>query len=1260
MFNPSHRHRGVRSVRTFFAAHRRLILTMVAVFSVLFALAQGFVRNSGAQGIDDSAFARKADKVLRSVRDAAEQDRQLLAAGKLKRDDSQLERMRRTVGIERRQDGRVIVDVAVKLTETNTQELKSHGFSLAARLGDIATLSVDVDRLSELASLSSVIKLSAAVQRYPLNDRARLNTGVDDTSGQRVVPQTGRKVVIGIIDTGIDFRHLDFTVPGSGGRQTRIKALLDMTVYSQAPDPGWNYVLPGQSAAIGHLYTEADLNAALQIAKPADQNSDIVKQRDQYGHGTHVAGTAAGNGLASPTVGTYAGMAPEADLIIVKATRQNTADASFRTTDTINALNFIQQKAAELGEPFVINMSLGGQLGPHDGTDPDERAIDNLVNGASGRAVVVAAGNEGDSGIHAHATVPTSGSLTLDLNASGSPQFIDLYYSNADRFSVTLRRPDGVTVGPVAYDPNGFSSLAGQASDQYVDIYNTNDSKGDNDPANDQPDIFLAFKSGAPNGVWKITLNDADSNANQPFDAWAGGDGVRFGAYSDDGSHLVGSPGTARGAITVGAFVTRSATQTIGNIALFSSPGPTADGRQKPEISAPGYYLYSSRSSDVVGEFGTIGTGSNAPTDSTHYTGLAGTSMATPVTTGAVALLLESNPTLSSAEITSRLTNNAVKDIFTGADSWNVRFGFGKLNIVNAISQSGGGVRRYSISGRVTDSGGQGIPDLQMSLALQGSGAAIVRTDSNGYYTFANLLGGGNYMVAPPSPSSLTYSPSTYTFNNLGANQTANFLRPTVTTVTISGRITDSSGNGVPGLSVELPGSTDVMGSWYQARTDANGNYSLTVPPGKNYTVTPTSPNYKFTPGSRSYLGLTENQTGVNFTAEAVDWQLQAHFADAFRTAFEGGSNVAVFVTRGGDGLTTASVDYSTDDFMAARCDGVSELASAKCDYVSTGGTLRFAPGETMKRIEVPIINDTFVEANEKFNVTLTNPHGLTLVWPSTITITIQDDDRDPTAANAFLNNAFFVRQQYLDFLLREPDTAGFADWNNLLNGCGAGQGGLGSPPECDRVQVSSGFFRSTEFGEKGYWIYRFYESAMGRRPQFTEFMGEMRRLSGQMTDSEQEVRRADFIARFMQLPEFTSNFAGLTDSSHAAQFIAKLEQTARLTLPESATTQPGQAPQYGRQQLINLMASGQFSAAQTLRAFVEQKVVWDTYFYRAFVAMQYFGYLRRDPEAAGYDDWVDVLTNGRPAQGIPASDYRHLIFGFVYSVEYRERFGKP
>ena len=406
--------------------------------------------------------------------------------------------------------------------------------------------------------------------------------------------------------------------------------------------------------------------------------------------------------------------------------------------------------------------------------------------------------------------------------------------------------------------------------------------------------------------------------------------------------------------------------------------------------------------------------------------------------------------------------------------------------------------------------------------------------------------------------------------------------------------------------------------------------------------------------GDTGNIKLNWNQTSCTPPANTVQ------FLGPSITIGEEISSALVTVNRG-NASAAATVDFSTNDFMAARCDTVSGSASAKCDYATAGGTLRFAAGEASKTIVLSIVNDGFVEGSETLTITLSNPTGVTLGTPSVTTVTITDNDSNPNADNPFLNNAFFVRQQYLDFLLREPDSAGFNDWLTVLNGCGPGQGWLGSPPGCDRVHVSSGFFRSTEFGEKGYWIYRFYESALGRRPAFAEFMPEVRRLSGLMTDAEQEARRADFIARFMQLPEFTGIYAGLTDSpSDASAFVAKLEEKARVTLPASATTEAGQPPQYGRQELIDRMANGQFTAAQTMRAFIEQKVVWDTYFYRAFVAMQYFGYLRRDPEPAGYDDWVRVLTSGDAPTGIQPGDYRHLIFGFVYSVEYRERFGKP
>ncbi len=374
-------------------------------------------------------------------------------------------------------------------------------------------------------------------------------------------------------------------------------------------------------------------------------------------------------------------------------------------------------------------------------------------------------------------------------------------------------------------------------------------------------------------------------------------------------------------------------------------------------------------------------------------------------------------------------------------------------------------------------------------------------------------------------------------------------------------------------------------------------------------------------------------------------------FAQANSNVSEAAGSVNITITRTGDTSGAASVNFATTDNFGANCSQANGTASANCDFNSAGSTLQFAAGETSKQITLSIVNDGFVEGNETLTVTLSNPSGMPLGSPASTTITIQDNDA--AATNPFNDNAFFVRQQYLDFLFREPDTGGFNDWMGVLTNCQPNQGGLGSDPACDRVHVSSGFFRSTEFGERGYWAYRYYHATLGRRPQFAEFVPDMRRLSG---NAQQEAARAAFVADFMQKSEFTAIYAGLTTAANAAAFIAKLEQTAGVTLPASNTTLPGQPPQFGRQELINKMASGEFTAAQTLRAFIEQKVVFDAFFFRAFVAMQYFGYLLRDPEDAGYNDWVDVLTNGRGT--IPPGDFRHLIFGFVWSVEYRQRFG--
>jgi hypothetical protein len=247
-------------------------------------------------------------------------------------------------------------------------------------------------------------------------------------------------------------------------------------------------------------------------------------------------------------------------------------------------------------------------------------------------------------------------------------------------------------------------------------------------------------------------------------------------------------------------------------------------------------------------------------------------------------------------------------------------------------------------------------------------------------------------------------------------------------------------------------------------------------------------------------------------------------------------------------------------------------------------------------------------------------------------------------APNPLEDGSFFVRQQYLDFLNRAPEQGGLDAWLGVFSKCP--NNGYGSTnPECDRVQISSGFYRSPEFSGRGYFIYRLYNAVLGRRPLYAEFMPDMARLGTPQTAAELEASRVAFIAEFMSRPEFNALYGGLTNAANAEAFVSKLERTSNVRLANHA-------------QLVSEMSSGARTAAQTLRAFIESAEVQNAFFYRGFVTMQYFGYLRRDPEQSGFEAWVNVLTNGNGA--VQPGDYRILIFGFLHSNEYRNRFGQP
>src|SRR5689334_956195 len=343
---------------------------------------------------------------------------------------------------------------------------------------------------------------------------------------------------------------------------------------------------------------------------------------------------------------------------------------------------------------------------------------------------------------------------------------------------------------------------------------------------------------------------------------------------------------------------------------------------------------------------------------------------------------------------------------------------------------------------------------------------------------------------------------------------------------------------------------------------------------------------------------------------------------------------IIVNVQRTGDLAGFASVNFATSDTAGlTNCQVVNGKASERCDYESSVGTLRFATGESNQIIIIPIVNDVLVEGAETFTLTLSGVSGAGL-GTGTATVTITDNDAAPAAQNPIDNIPFFVTQQYIDFLGRLPDQTGSSNWDATLNGCPNGGFGEFDNPGCDRVHVSAGFFQSTEFQDRGYFAYRFYEVALDRRPAYAEFVPDLAIVGGPQSPESEALSKASYTEAWTQRPAFKALYDGLSNSA----YVNALEVNAEVAVANKAA-------------LVAALDAGQMSRGEVLRNIVESSAVANKFFNRAFVTMQYFGYLRRDPDTVGFQNWLDTL-NADP------NNFRHMIFGFLFSTEYRQRFG--
>jgi subtilisin family serine protease len=373
--------------------------------------------------------------------------------------------------------------------------------------------------------------------------------------------------------------------------------------------------------------------------------------------------------------------------------------------------------------------------------------------------------------------------------------------------------------------------------------------------------------------------------------------------------------------------------------------------------------------------------------------------------------------------------------------------------------------------------------------------------------------------------------------------------------------------------------------------------------------------------------------------------------------AFNELSGAAVIaVTRTGDTTAAVSVDVRTVDSTAiVPCaDTSGNVAFARCDYTTTVQTVTFGAGDSaQKTVNIPIINDAHVEPNETVQITLSNPtNGATLGAPSTTTLTIVSDDapgaQNPVTAHDY---SFFVRQQYLDFFAREPDAGGFAAWKGTLDGCPDpfNSSATSASANCDRVSVSRNFFLSQEFALKGFFVFNFYKVAFARLPHYAEIIPDMASLTA-VDDAGFHARKTAFTDAFVQRQEFKSLYDALTNT----QFVDALMNPyslQQITTPDPLNPDGSTKITLTRADMVGRLNLGTLTRAQVVRALAGSDEVGSAEFNSAFVAMQYFGYLRRDPDQGGFNDWL------RTIQANPA-DSRSMVNGFMNSDEYKLRFG--
>lgn len=600
-------------------------------------------------------------------------------------------------------DNNLYVEAFLKIDKEIFQKknVESLGVKLNTEAGNFFTALIPINTIESLFEVEGIVSVDIAEKVHTTMDNARTVTNVNQVHAGTGLPQayTGNGVIVGVIDIGFDYTHPNFR--NLNTQQTKISKVWEQSGITTAPAPyGTEYV--GQTAILNRM-------------------RDLVDET----HGTHVAGIAAGSGGILNSLNK--GVAYDSEIVLVSTNMSNVG--------IINGIQYIFNHAINNNKPAVANMSLGSHIGPHDGTSSFDSMSSTLTG--NGRILVGSAGNEGSDLLHLGKTFSVNSNTLLSfvkfypsLSTNGTSK-IDIWGEVGKNFSVAvniynINNNTYEDFTPYINTSSGTNTSTSANYNLYdddpiiPDLCNVQVSFESSNSQNSKPHVFLNINNTSQDDNYKyivleIISNDGHVNswcANCTFNNLSFTSPVQNG----DTSMTVGEiGGTGNSIISVGAFNTKSCTTMYFNnnnpkctfdvatglfdIANFSSKGPTADGRIKPDITAPGNRIVSSisrfdsRYNFTGGNFNQnekyadVVSGLTDNINNWYFAANQGTSMAAPMVTGIIALWLQANPNLTVAQIKTILQNTSITDSFTGTGSAipNNTWGRGKINAYAGI-----------------------------------------------------------------------------------------------------------------------------------------------------------------------------------------------------------------------------------------------------------------------------------------------------------------------------------------------------------------------------------------------------------------------------------------------------------------------------------------------------------------------------------------------------------------------------------------------